>query len=43
MSSVGRIDQPTSFKVLDALVDAGFDLIDTANVYSASVPGNQGG
>jgi aryl-alcohol dehydrogenase-like predicted oxidoreductase len=37
------IDQPTSFKVLDAFVDSGFDLIDTANVYSTWVPGNQGG
>jgi aryl-alcohol dehydrogenase-like predicted oxidoreductase len=37
------IDQPTSFKVLDAFVDSGFDLIDTANVYSTWVPGNHGG
>ncbi len=37
------IDQKKSFEVLDAFVDAGFDLIDTANMYSAWVPGNQGG
>jgi aryl-alcohol dehydrogenase-like predicted oxidoreductase len=37
------IDQAASFKVLDAFVDFGFDLIDTANMYSAWVPGNQGG
>lgn len=37
------IDQPTSFQLLDAFVDFGLDLIDTANMYSAWVPGNQGG
>jgi len=37
------IDEKKSFEVLDAFVDAGFDLIDTANVYSAWKPGNQGG
>lgn len=37
------IDAPTSFTVLDAFVDAGLNLIDTADVYSAWVPGNQGG
>ncbi|WP_437186885.1 aldo/keto reductase [Planctomicrobium sp. SH668] len=37
------IDQNQSFKVLDAFVDHGFNLIDTANMYSAWVPGNQGG
>lgn len=37
------IDQPTSFQLLDAFVDAGFDLIDTADVYSRWVPGNKGG
>src|SRR5689334_16370144 len=36
-------DEPTSFNLLDAFVDAGFDLIDTADVYSKWVPGNQGG
>lgn len=37
------IDEATSFSVLDAFVDAGFDAIDTADVYSTWVPGNTGG
>ncbi|QMU27311.1 aldo/keto reductase [Adhaeribacter radiodurans] len=37
------IDQNTSFTLLDAFTDAGFNLIDTADVYSNWVPGNQGG
>ncbi len=37
------IDEKASFPVLDAFVDRGFDLIDTANMYSTWVPGNQGG
>jgi aryl-alcohol dehydrogenase-like predicted oxidoreductase len=37
------IDEDASFAVLDAFVDAGLDLIDTADAYSAWVPGNQGG
>jgi aryl-alcohol dehydrogenase-like predicted oxidoreductase len=37
------IDEATSFKILDAFVDAGFDAIDTADVYSKWVPGNKGG
>ena len=36
-------DEPTSFKLLDAFVDAGGNLIDTANSYSRWVPGHQGG
>lgn len=36
-------DEATSFKVLDAFVAAGFNLIDTANSYSAWIPGNKGG
>ena len=36
-------DEQTSFALLDAFVDAGFNLIDTADGYSAWVPGNQGG
>jgi aryl-alcohol dehydrogenase-like predicted oxidoreductase len=36
-------DEATSFKVLDAFVGAGFNLIDTANSYSRWVPGNKGG
>ncbi len=37
------IDEPTSFKILDAFVDAGFNLIDTADVYSRWIPGHTGG
>lgn len=37
------IDEATSFRVLDAFVDGGFNLIDTADVYSRWAPGNQGG
>lgn len=37
------IDQTTSFQILDAFVDQGFNLVDTAEVYSSWVPGNQGG
>lgn len=36
-------DENTSFALLDAFVDAGFNLVDTADAYSAWVPGNQGG
>lgn len=36
-------DKAASFAVLDAFVAAGLDLIDTADVYSAWVPGNRGG
>ncbi|MFP3567267.1 aldo/keto reductase [Paraburkholderia sp. SIMBA_030] len=36
-------DEATSFSILDAFADAGLDFIDTADVYSAWVPGNQGG
>lgn len=37
------LDEAASFDVLDAFVDHGFDAIDTADVYSRWVPGNQGG
>src|SRR5213079_781067 len=37
------IDEPTSFELLDAFVAAGFNLIDTADVYSRWKPGNAGG
>lgn len=37
------IDEPTSFRILDAFVDAGFDAIDTADSYSTWVPGHTGG
>src|SRR5262249_51495913 len=36
-------DEPTSFRILAAFVAAGFNLVDTADVYSRWVPGNQGG
>lgn len=37
------IDEERSFEILDAWVDAGFNCIDTANVYSVWKPGGQGG
>lgn len=37
------IEQKKSFSVLDAFTDHGFNFIDTADVYSAWVPGNKGG
>ena len=36
-------DEKTSFAILDAFVDAGGNMIDTADVYSAWVPGHSGG
>jgi aryl-alcohol dehydrogenase-like predicted oxidoreductase len=36
-------DEKTSFAILDAFVDQGGDSIDTADVYSAWVPGHEGG
>jgi aryl-alcohol dehydrogenase-like predicted oxidoreductase len=36
-------DEKTSFGLLDAFVDYGFDFIDTADVYARWVPGNKGG
>jgi aryl-alcohol dehydrogenase-like predicted oxidoreductase len=36
-------DEATSFKILDAFVDAGLNFIDTADSYSTWVPGHQGG
>ena len=36
-------DEATSFALLDAFVDAGFNLVDTADVYSRWVPGHAGG
>jgi len=35
--------EATSFGILDAFVDAGFNAIDTADVYSVFVTGNKGG
>jgi aryl-alcohol dehydrogenase-like predicted oxidoreductase len=37
------VDEPTSFSLLDAFVAAGFNFVDTADVYSKWVPGNKGG
>src|ERR1700727_3507202 len=36
-------DESASFAVLDALIDAGLNFIDTADVYSVWVPGHRGG
>ncbi len=36
-------DEATSFKVLDAFVASGLNLIDTADAYSRWIPGHQGG
>lgn len=36
-------DEKTSFDLLDAFTGAGFNAIDTADVYSRWAPGNQGG
>src|SRR5581483_3226272 len=36
-------DEAMSFKLLDAFVAAGFDAVDTADVYSKWVPGHPGG
>lgn len=36
-------DEARSFDLLDAFVDHGFNLVDTADVYEAWVPGNEGG
>src|SRR6478736_3315044 len=37
------VDEATSFRLLDAFVDAGFNLIDPADSYSRWVTGHQGG
>jgi aryl-alcohol dehydrogenase-like predicted oxidoreductase len=37
------VDEAASFKLLDAFVAAGFNAIDTADVYSKWVPGHTGG
>lgn len=37
------IDEATSFRLLDAFVAAGFNFIDTADVYARWAPGNEGG
>ncbi|HEY6456358.1 MAG TPA: aldo/keto reductase [Steroidobacteraceae bacterium] len=37
------LDEAASFRILDEFVAAGFDFIDTADVYSSWVPGHVGG
>lgn len=37
------VDEATAFSLLDAWLDAGFNFIDTADVYSRWVPGHAGG
>src|SRR5258706_15094943 len=37
------VDQPTAIRLLDRFVDGGLNAIDTADVYSRWVAGNQGG
>lgn len=37
------VDKAQSFRLLDALVEAGLNALDTADVYSYWVPGHQGG
>lgn len=37
------VDEPASFRVLDAYVDAGLNFIDTADIYSTWVAGHTGG
>jgi aryl-alcohol dehydrogenase-like predicted oxidoreductase len=37
------VDEPSAFLLLDTFVDHGFNLVDTADVYSKWAPGNSGG
>ena len=37
------VDQPTASRLLDRFIDAGFNAVDTADVYSRWVTGNKGG
>ncbi|WP_298142389.1 aldo/keto reductase [Flavobacterium sp.] len=37
------IDEKTSFQLLNAFIDKGFNMIDTADIYSRWAPGNVGG
>src|SRR5579885_1667919 len=37
------VHEATAFALLDAFVDAGFNCIDTADIYSRWAPGNSGG
>jgi aryl-alcohol dehydrogenase-like predicted oxidoreductase len=36
-------DQATAFDVMDAFIASGANFIDTADIYSAWIPGNHGG
>lgn len=36
-------DEATSFRILDAFIDGGFNAVDTADTYSRFVAGNKGG
>ncbi len=36
------VDEPTTFSLIDAWLDAGFNFIDTADVYSRWNPGHMG-
>ncbi len=37
------VDEKLAFQILDRFVDAGFDFVDTADMYSNWFPGNRGG
>src|SRR4029078_11030732 len=37
------VDQPSAFRLLDTFTGNGFNLVDTADVYSKWAPGNSGG
>src|SRR5690349_20585094 len=37
------VDEPTSHQLLDGFTEAGFNCIDTADIYSNWKPGNTGG
>jgi aryl-alcohol dehydrogenase-like predicted oxidoreductase len=37
------VDELTAFQLLDAMLDQGLNFVDTADMYSVWVPGNQGG
>jgi aryl-alcohol dehydrogenase-like predicted oxidoreductase len=37
------VDEPTAFRLLDCFTESGFNLVDTADVYSKWAPGNSGG
>lgn len=38
-----NVDEPTSFRLLDAFLDAGFNAVDTADSYSRWIAGHKGG